>query len=79
MFTYDESIDPEFVGGSFAWSVEVSKVGGGTVGREYVGAWQYRACLNGVEVARGADFTSGMPMTHHRVAREVWSLLREDA
>lgn len=53
-------------------TVQVEKLGGGTVGREYTGTWRYIATdSDGNEVARGQDCDTGMPHSHDHVAREI--------
>ena len=50
--------------------VQVSKVGGGTVGRTYAGSWEYVVTLLGETepMATGADLTTGMPKSHQEAA-----------
>lgn len=49
--------------------VQVEKLGGGTVGREYSGTWRYVVSnADGVEIARAQDCETGMPHTHAWVA-----------
>jgi hypothetical protein len=72
MFTFDPTIEPEFTGGCCGVSVEVSKVGGGTLGRAYVGAWQYRVRWVGdVRPEEVGTFECAVPMSHARAARYV--------
>lgn len=70
-FTFDESIAPEYVGGTCAYRIEVSKVGGGTVGKEYAGAWQYQVLRHGKVILKGANLETGTPHTHRWVARHL--------
>lgn len=72
--------DPE--GPEYEWTgrplgthvmAEVSKVGGGTVGRRYQGAWKYRLTQNGKVVAEGDDLRTGSPARHGDVARIAWA------
>lgn len=53
--------------------VQVEKRGGGTVGRTYQGNWRYIVTRldDSTEVARGQDYTAGMPRSHAYVAREL--------
>lgn len=53
--------------------VEISKTGGGTVGRRYDGMWSYRITSNGKTVAEGDDLRTGTPKTHEEAARIAWS------
>lgn len=58
----------------------VSKVGGGTIGRGYVGAWHYRAeTPDGEVVAEGWDLETGSPTSHHEAAAIVADFLAEGA
>lgn len=51
-------------------TVQVEKLGGGTVGREYTGTWRYVVTdASGTELGRGQDLTTGMPHTHVWAAR----------
>lgn len=50
-------------------TVQIEKLGGGTVGKAYTGTWRYIVTNeSGVEVARGQNFETGMPHTHAEVA-----------
>ncbi len=50
-------------------TVQIEKMGGGTLGEAYAGTWRYIVTnAAGIEVARGQDFTTGMPHTHAEVA-----------
>lgn len=52
--------------------VQIAKLGGGTVGREYSGRWRYIVTdNNGTEIARGQDYDTPMPHTHKRAAIEL--------
>jgi len=51
-------------------SIRVSAVGGGTVGRSYVGNWHYRITVNGV-TRGGSDLVTGSPTTHAQAATLV--------
>lgn len=65
----------EYAAGSCGTRVEVSKVGGGTVGREYTGRWFYAVYdVLGTLVASGDDYVTGMPHTHRWVARDIASI-----
>lgn len=49
--------------------VQVEKLGGGTLGRAYTGAWRYIVSdAAGRELGRGQDIETGMPHTHAEVA-----------
>lgn len=72
--------DPE--GLPFEWTgrpigthvmVEISKAGGGTVGKRYQGLWNYRITSNGKVVAEGDGLRTGSPATHEEAARIAWA------
>lgn len=66
---------PEYASGTCGTRVEVSKMGGGTVGREYAGRWIYAVYdVLGTLVASGDDYITGMAHTHRWVARDIGSL-----
>lgn len=52
--------------------VEISKVGGGTVGRRYSGRWSYRITVKGKVVAEGEDMNTPRVYTHEEAARVAW-------
>lgn len=52
--------------------VEIEKVGGGTIGKSYIGNWIYRVTLNGVEQTIGSDYVTNVPKPHHQVAFDLW-------
>jgi len=70
VFKYDPSVEAEHVAVADELTVEVSKVGGGTLGREYVGWWQYRVVMPG-EADEFGTFECTVPMSHARAARYV--------
>lgn len=52
--------------------VRLTKLGGGTLGKAYVGSWAYVVTNRlGAVLDRGSDFTTGMPRTHVETAREI--------
>lgn len=61
----------------YDFAVYIAKVGGGTIGRRYVGAWHYavidyRPGTNyGQEIGRGSDFACGSALTHRQAAEEI--------
>ncbi len=71
--------------------VEIEKLGGGVVGRDYDGKWRYIvrhvADWNGSEyvpvepheIARGQDFESPMPLSHRRAALVIWEMVLTEA
>lgn len=54
--------------------VKIEKLGGGTVGKKYVGIWRYIVTCKGQEVARGQDYSTGTAKSHVWVARDIASL-----
>lgn len=50
-------------------SVEVSKRGGGTLGKSYVGLWDVTVMNGPVYVLDGEELDAGTPKTHAQVAR----------
>lgn len=57
--------------------VEISKAGGGTLGRRYSGTWSYRLTQNGKVLAEGDDLRTGTPKTHEEAARIAWGFQDE--
>ena len=57
--------------------VEISKVGGGTVGRRYSGRWEYRITVNGHVVAQGEDMNTPRVVTHEEAAHIAWGFQDE--
>lgn len=51
--------------------VRVSKVGGGTVGHSYRGAWHYRVEIPLEDAVSGSDFETHIPKTHAEAADEI--------
>jgi hypothetical protein len=79
MLIFGEDEAPEYASGSCGTRVEVSKMGGGTVGKEYVGRWHYAVFdVLGTLIASGDDYVTGMPHTHRWVARDIGSLYLDD-
>lgn len=75
MLIFGEEETPEYATGWCGTRVEVSKMGGGTVGKEYTGRWHYAVYdVLGSVVAEGDDYVTGMPHTHRWVARDIASL-----
>jgi hypothetical protein len=56
-------------------TIEVAKVGGGTVGRAYTGWWQIVVTYAGREVYRTDDLHTGSPCTHRVAARHLAAFL----
>jgi hypothetical protein len=54
-------------------TVQVEKLGGGTVGKAYTGVWRYIVTRSGgsEEIRRGQDVESGSPWTHAEAARFI--------
>lgn len=53
--------------------VQIEKLGGGTVGKSYVGTWRYivTSLNSGSELERGQDLESHIPTTHEEAAESV--------
>lgn len=49
-------------------TVDLYKLGGGTLGRSYEGLWGYRHVRGRVEIASGQDLRTGTPKTHQEAA-----------
>jgi hypothetical protein len=69
--------DHEYERELYGMTVYVSKVGGGTVGEKYVGAWAYLVMIDGREVAHGDDMPTGLPHTHEHVTQMVADFVSE--
>ncbi|KQX43550.1 hypothetical protein ASD97_26135 [Streptomyces sp. Root63] len=74
---YREVFEGEHNGEHEAFVVEIEKLGGGTVGKQYTGEyWRYIAKFSGgKEIARGQDFHMGMPSTHQNAAEAVFDMV----
>jgi hypothetical protein len=49
--------------------IQIEKLGGGTLGKSYVGTWLYVVTgPDGVELERGMDFETNLPSTHEQAA-----------
>ena len=59
--------------------VRISKVGGGTQGRRYAGAWHYRVESrdSSATLAEGSDLYTGSLRSHHEAATEVVAFLED--
>jgi hypothetical protein len=55
----------------------VSKVGGGTLGRQYEGSWHYSYTLRDRHV-EGSDLWTGFPQSHVGAAQMVSEFLSEE-
>ncbi len=66
MFTYDPELNWEFTAEKLGVQVELAKVGGGTVGREYVGWWQWR--VTDGDMVESGMFESRVPYSHDYAA-----------
>jgi hypothetical protein len=50
-------------------TVDINKVGGGTLGKSYDGLWEYRiSCVDDGLLVQGSDLRTGMSHTHAEVA-----------
>lgn len=57
--------------------VEISKAGGGTVGRRYQGDWKVRITQNGKVVCDDIMRVRTKVLTHEEAAREAWGFVDE--
>ena len=64
----NDSADHEFTTHTHGADVSVSKVGGGTVGKAYEGAWHYTIKVGDTVVAYGSNFTTVEKSKHEHVA-----------
>lgn len=48
--------------------IDIYKIGGGTIGRSYIGDWAYRVRQYGKVIHSGTDLHTGMPKNHQQVA-----------
>ncbi len=68
-FEHDVTITDADAGDPATVRLLIAKVGGGTPGRAYTGAWYYRLDVNGETAAHGDDLETGTPKTHAQTAR----------
>jgi hypothetical protein len=65
---------------SSGWTVEIDKLGGGTVGKSYEGHWIYEVTdAAGNHVASGGDLRTGTPKTHAQAARILLDFLTAES
>lgn len=55
------------------FTVHISKVGGGTIGRSYEGEWEFEVLNSDGSVIHESYFYTGMPKTHSQAAKIVVS------
>lgn len=48
--------------------VDIYKVGGGTLGKAYIGQWGYRIARQDQETVQGQQLSTGLPYTHQEAA-----------
>jgi hypothetical protein len=61
------------------FTVNIEKLGGGTVGESYEGTWRYIVTdPGGQEVARGQDLRTGTPHTHRAAVIALVDFLADD-
>lgn len=60
--------------------VDIAKVGGGTIGKEYAGSWIYRVAFMDHDrlPEQGIDLVTGMPHDHEYVARMAVEFFRPE-
>ncbi len=62
--------EPEYTTKILGMTVDIWKMGGGTLGRSYDGKWGYKVTSpNGRVIAEGDDLNTGTPKTHREAAR----------
>lgn len=59
-------------------TIQIAKVGGGSIGRRYDGRWEYAVLRSGVVLIDGDDFTTPTPKTHREAAVELLEFLDEE-
>lgn len=59
-------------------TVQIEKLGGGTLGKSYPGTWRYIVTRTGRELARGQDLETPIPHTHKQAAVIVADYFTED-
>lgn len=60
------------------YTIQVEKLGGGTFGQKYSGAWRYIVWRNGQEIGRGQDFESGTALSHREAAVQIISFFTDE-
>lgn len=76
-YTDLRDFEPEFTRRFEHMTVEIEKVGGGTLGSVYTGEmWRYRVTNDEKIIARGQDLYIGWAATHRDAAVEVRAFLR---
>jgi hypothetical protein len=72
--------EPEYTATVDGLTIQIEKLGGGTLGRTYAGSWRYIATdATGTELGRGQDFTTGTPYTHAEAAELIADHFRDGA
>ena len=66
----DFSQELSYTDSRYGVTIQVEKLGGGTLGKKYDGIWRYIATHtnSGEEITRGQDYETGTPRTHDEVA-----------
>ena len=79
-YTDLRDFEPEYTATDAGLTIQVEKLGGGTLGRAYTGSWRYVVIdATGTELGRGQDFTTGTPQTHAEAAALIADYFREGA
>lgn len=60
------------------YTLQIEKLGGGTFGHEYSGAWRYIVWEDGREIGKGQDFECGLPMSHRKAAQEILTFFTDE-
>lgn len=71
-YTDMRDFEPEYTTEIDGLTVEISKVGGGTVGEQYEGRWIYHVTRGDKIIMFGNDLYTGTPKTHAQAAQLVY-------
>lgn len=69
----DFSAELTYTDSQYGVTIQVEKLGGGTLGKKYDGIWRYIATHTNTdeEITRGQDYETGTPKEHDEVAEEL--------
>lgn len=71
-YTDLRDFSPEYAASRGDLRIQVEKLGGGTLGRDYDGVWRYVVSdQHGTELVRAQDFKAGTPLSHHVVSMRI--------
>lgn len=66
---------PQMNDGDKTLSIQIEKLGGGTVGKSYTGTWRYRVLWAGKEVYKAQDLETPTPTSHEEAASLIAGFL----